>query len=198
MSFVEWVRAHKDELNVGLTLLTLIAVFWYTRAAYLAAEAPARPCVRFAARLPDYDAEAILRGEYFRLPTPYEGAIALINVGPGPALNLRFKFRRIEALASGGSITGGEPFNTGRTTNTLDPEESHFVALYESLSGKLYETAAIVRDRTFVSHAISRRSRWWRRAARAASDWWARRADRKQRAKRPPGLPAAQGPRGQA
>jgi len=81
--------------------------------------------------------------------------VRLINVGTGPALNLLYSFRHVNAqpgapvMQPNGFVpylTAGQEWPTQLARNSLPNRTFQFSAKYESLSGKKYETKFLIED----------------------------------------------------
>lgn len=163
-------------LNLLVLTATLVAVIYYTTAAFQQAEGLLKPCLT-----PDFDD---LRVENEPGPPGYEnvfasvvrtsgGTLLLRNIGTGPALNVTYKLAKLvdtglpgmEDAGPATPVGPGRAFDTRLSQSKLD-DATRFRIQYDSLSGKRYESEGVILDKKLVSHLNFRRVKPLRRRER--------------------------------
>jgi hypothetical protein len=152
--------------NLFIQLLILVFLIWYAcetyrlrKASQEQIEALQKPCLTVATTARDYD-EAILEingAVGGMVLAPREGSVQLRNIGAGPAFNIRYKFNCLDQPQQDGAvvvepsgylpyITAGDKFAMQVTRGILQLHEYQLVALYDSLSGRRYETKITINN----------------------------------------------------
>lgn len=146
-------------MNFFLQLVALLVLIWYaslTRNISVAsqdqAEAGVLPCLTLATA-PRQQEEAVL-GELegrvgAMVVSPRNGNVVLLNIGNGPAINARYQFTPINPPQGANVIRPSnflpiilakETFITPVAHNALPNLQYEVVLIYESLSGRHYES----------------------------------------------------------
>ncbi len=145
-----------------LAFLTLLAVLWYACEARRTAnagveqgEALQKPCIVIL-QPPDTSEDAMLEG--MTSSVLGEETIRIKNIGHGPAVNVRFRFRTLSKPAGPlemheasetGPLGPGEPADTNYPVTALGPS-AELVIDYSSLSGSRYRTRAVIESRRWI------------------------------------------------
>jgi hypothetical protein len=138
---------------IVIVLLTLVLVRLTGRYVQVS-EALQKPCVtvKSEARLGD---EVILDQPFTAQVAQTAGNVVLLNVGPGPALNLHFDFRQTNAQPGNPvtHLTGfidylqpGEQRQVHVARTSLPNRDFDFAATYNGLSTKKYQTTIRIED----------------------------------------------------
>ena len=167
----DWIASHVDVLTFLVLTATLVAVVSYTRAAFQQAEGLLKPCLT-----PDFSEVRYEPAPADGFPFPATlsgGTLVLRNIGAGPALNVRYWLRDVEEpwgqaiehaphgapVGPGSPVGPGEAFDTGYSKRDL-PEVAVYRIVYESLTGKKYESTGVIWERRVVGTLQFRRV-WW-------------------------------------
>jgi len=151
-----------NDATLTLGILTLLAVVWYAwearrtaDAAVEQAEGVQKPCL-VVVQPPDTTEDAILEG--MNASVLGEVTVRFQNIGNGPAVNIRFRFRSksrtagplgmAEAPEAAPVAPKGEG-DTNHPASALDPLEE-VVLDYDSLSGTRYRSRAVIEARRWV------------------------------------------------
>lgn len=151
--------------NLLIQLLILAFLIWYAcetyqlrKASQEQTEALQKPCITVVTTARDYD-DAILGVDDAiggMVLAPFEGSVQLRNIGAGPAFNIRYTFSNLDQPRQSGDVVvepsgylpyikAGDAFAMQVTRGILQLHEYELVALYDSLSGRRYETKIVIK-----------------------------------------------------
>jgi hypothetical protein len=160
----EWLPA----ANFVLQVLVFVVLVWYAketwqirRLSFEQIEALQKPCLTFISTARQQE-EAVLDMDDIvggMIIAAREGSVAIQNVGSGPALNVRYKFTPINPPTGANvarpagylqNIPPRETLVMPVAREVLRNLEYEFIATFESLNARRYETRVKIKDLVLV------------------------------------------------